>query len=251
MPLGQEMKTPVQEAIMEERRVAITFSGGAWAALGYSLLAGVLCLVLVPAAWGVAAFVSWWTGRLVFADGTGAVFEGRPGRVWPLFTALVFLALLPGVVAAAASHGGRSTGLQLVLALALLPLVAAVKLPLYRWIIEHIRLEPGGAPRFTGRYPAYLGFAAALVLSYFTIIGWAWVAVAMVRWFCRHVRGEGYAVAFAGTGWGLLWRSLVWLVGMVFVLPIPWVLRSMYAWLAGNLVLVRHDAQGEFSSYPA
>ncbi|EHJ49140.1 hypothetical protein DFW101_3140 [Solidesulfovibrio carbinoliphilus subsp. oakridgensis] len=236
---------------MEERRVTITFSGGAAASLGYTALVGLLSLLLVPAAWGVGAFIAWWTGRLVFADGTRAVFEGRPGRVWPLFTALVFLALLPGAAAAVASHGGRATGLQMVLALALLPLIAALKLPLYRWIIEHIRLEPGGAPRFTGRYPAYLAWAAALTLSYFTIIGWPFVAVAMVRWFCRHVRGEGYAVAFAGTGWGLLWRSLVWLVGMVLILPIPWVLRSLYAWLADNLEIVRHDAQGEFGSFSA
>lgn len=235
---------------MEERRVAITFSGGAAASLGYSALVVVLSLPLVPAAWGVAAFLAWWTGRLVFSDGTRAAFEGRPGRVWPLFAALLFLALLPGLAASAAAHGDKATSLQVVLALALLPLEAALKLPLYRWTIENIRLEPGGTPRFTGRYPAYLAWTAALSLSFFTVIGWAWVAVAMIRWFCRHIQGEGYGVAFAGTGWGLLWRSLLWLAGMVLLLPIPWVLRSMYAWLAENLRIVRHDRQGEFGSFP-
>lgn len=236
---------------MDDREVRVSFAGGALAALGYTLLVFVLSLPLVPAAWGVAAFMGWWAGNLAFSDGTWAAFEGRAGQVWPLVAALIFLALLPGLAAGLAAPGEKATGLQMLLTLVLLPLEAALKLPLYRWLIENIRLEPGGRPRFTGRYWAYLGWSAAFSLSFFTVVGWAWVGVAMVRWFCRHTSGDGYDLAFAGTGWGLLWRGVVWLVGMVLILPIPWVLRSMYAWLADNLIILRHDRQGEFASMAA
>lgn len=236
---------------MEDRHVGVSFSGGALASLGYTVLLVALGLFVVPAAWGAAAFLAWWTGRLVFTDGTRAVFEGRPGRVWPLFAALVFLALLPTLITAGMPHGGKTSALQCVLALALIPFEAALKLPIYRWIFENIRLEPGGTPRFSATYPAYLGWVLGLTLSVLTVIGWAWVAVAMVRWFCRHIEGDGYGLAFVGTGWGLLWRSGLWLLGTLFLLPIPWVLRSMYAWLTDNIEIIRRDQQGEFGSFAA
>lgn len=233
---------------MEERRVGISFAGGAWASLGYSFLLLALSLLVLPAAWGATAFLLWWTANLVFDDGTRAGFEGRAGAVWVLFAALILVSLLPSLATSGMPREGRTTLLNLLLILLIVPFEAALKLPIYRWIIGNIRLEPGGYPRFVGAYPAYLGWSLLLVVSYCTVIGWAWVAVAMLRWFCRNIEADGYGVAFAGTGWGLLWRSGVWLVGMLFLVPLPWVLRSMYAWWAGNLVLLRRDVQGEFGS---
>ena len=227
---------------MEERQVGIAFSGGAFASLGYSLLLLLLAVFVIPAAWGTAAFMVWWTGCLAFSDGTRAVFEGRAGRVWGLFAALIVLACLPSVVTAGMPPGNKALAVNLTLALVLLPLEAALKLPIYRWLIEGIRLEPGGNPRFVGTYAGYLGWVFFLVVSVVTIIGWAWVAVAMVRWFCRHIESDAYSVSFVGTGWGMLWRSFLWLVGMVCIIPLPWVFRSMYAWGVNNLVLT-HTAQ--------
>lgn len=229
---------------MGERRVGISFSGGAFASLGFSFLATALSACVVPAAWGAAAFLGWWCGRLVFADGTQASFEGRAGRVWALFAALVVLGILPSAATAGMAPEARTLVLRLVMALALVPFEAALKLPICRWVIGHIRLEPGGAPAFTGTYAALLGWEFLLLASFFTVIGWPWAAVAMLRWFCRNIRGDGYRVEFSGTGWGLLWRFAVWTAGIVLLLPIPWVLRSVYAWGAGNLVLVRQIPGG-------
>jgi hypothetical protein len=235
---------------MEARQVGVSFSGGALAALGYTLLMTVLSLFVIPTAWGAAALMAWWTRSLVFPDGARAEFVGRAGRVWGLFAALVFVAFLPTVVTAGMPDGNRASLVSVVLTLALVPFEAALKLPLWRWSIESIRLEPGGSPRFEGRYGPYLAWSLLLLASFFTIIGWAWTAVAMARWFCRNIRAEAYSVSFVGTGGGLLWRGFVWVLGTACVIPLPWVLRSMYAWGAGNLVLLRHDAAGQ-PEYPA
>jgi len=236
---------------MEERQqVQITFSGGALASFGYSVLFLILFLCILPGGWGAAMLLLWWTGHMVFADGTRIAFEGRPGRVWVLFAVLALLAYLPTLATLGLAHGGRTDFLKLVLTLCLIPFEAALKLPIYRWIIAGIRLEPGGSPRFVATYPAYLGWVLFLGVSFLTVIGWAWVAVAMLRWFCRNIEADNYSVAFTGTGWGLLWRSLVWVLGMVCLIPIPWVLRSQYAWWTGHLLLVRHATPME-QAFPA
>jgi len=224
---------------MEARGTGVTFTGGALASFGYSFLFLILFLLILPGAWGAVPFAVWWTANLAFDDGTRAEFTGRAGQVWVLFAALALLAYLPGIATAILGKGDRAQVLELVLTLALLPLDAAVKLAVYRWFIENIQLSPGGSPRFTATYLGYLGWVLLLGLSFLTIIGWAWAAVAMVRWFCRHIESEAYVVSFTGTGWGLLWRGFVWLFGMVLLIPLPWVFRSMYAWWTNNLVLTR------------
>ena len=235
---------------MEQRRVTITFTGGALASLGYSLLFALLFLLLLPGAWGAAALTAWWCFNLRLDDGTAVRFEGDPRQVWVLFAALALLAYLPSLATAGLKHGNTASSLSGLLTLVLIPFEAALKLPIYRWAIESIRLEPGGKPRFTGTYRGYLGWVALLLVSCLTIIGWAWVATAMIRWFCRNIQGNGFSVAFDGTGWGLLWRSVVWAIGVIFVIPIPWVLRASYAWFSNNLVILRGESTGQAEYVP-
>jgi hypothetical protein len=229
---------------METRQTGVTFTGGALASFGYSFLFLVLFLLIIPGAWGLAPFALWWTANLAFDDGGRAEFTGRPGQVWVLAAVLAFLAFLPGLATAGMAKGGKAALVQLALAAVLFPLEAAVKLPLYRWFFENIRLVPGGSPRFTGTYGAYLGWSALVAVSLVTIIGWAFASVAMARWFCRHLESDAYVVQFTGTGWGLLWRGFVWLAGMVCILPLPWVFRSIYAWWSAHLVVTRTAALG-------
>ena len=226
---------------MEARQARVTFTGGAMASFGYSFLFLFLFFLIIPGAWGAVPFAVWWTGHLAFDDGGRAEFTGRPGPVWVLFAVLAFLAYLPSLATAGMPHGGRTAMVQIVLSLVLFPLDAAVKLPLYHWFFENIRLAPGGSPRFTGTYWPYLGWSVLVAVSVVTVIGWAWASVAMMRWFCRNLEADAYSVSFTGTGGGLLWRSLVWLVGMVCIIPLPWVFRSIYAWWSGHLV-VTHTA---------
>lgn len=231
---------------MDKRQTSITFTGGALGSLGYSLLFALLFVLLLPGAWGAAALSVWWCANLRFSDGTQATFQGDPRKVWVLFAALALLTYLPTLATTGLAEGTKSSAISGLLSLILIPFEAALKLPIYRWAIESIRLEPGGNPRFTGTYVSYLGWIGLLILSILTIIGWAWAAVAMIRWFCRNTQGNGFSVEFTGTGGGLLWRGFVWTLGVILIIPIPWVLRASYAWFTNNLVLVRGEAQPEY-----
>jgi hypothetical protein len=71
-----------------------------------------------------------------------------------------------------------------------------------------------------------------------TIIGWAWVYVAQIRWMCRHLEGTRRDVVFKGSGLQFLWRSIVTLLVSVFIIPIPWMYRWFSRWLASQVVLM-------------
>jgi len=221
---------------MEKRRVSLTFQGSALASLGYALLYLILFLCIIPAGWGAAALIRWGTAQVKRADGGLMRFEGRGGQVWPLFISLVILAVLPQFACALLGRA-PSPGIILLLSLVLLPLVAIVKLTIYRWIIDNLRCTPGGQARLTASYGGYLGWLVIVNASLFTIIGWAWAITAMLRWLAGSVRGD-YGLEFVGTGWGLLWRGVLWAVCLLLIIPIPWVLRWAYRWFTENTVLV-------------
>ncbi|WP_428561933.1 MAG: hypothetical protein ACP59X_20100 [Solidesulfovibrio sp. DCME] len=229
---------------MEQRHVGVTFTGGVWASLGYPLLWLVLSLFIIPTAWGAVAFFGWWCAAARFSDGTRADFEGRAGRIWPLFAVATFLAVLPQLATSGMEHDGRRLAVQGLLALVLIPCDAAVKLPLYRWLIENIRLSPGGTARFHGRYLPFLGWSALVTVAAMTLIFGPFAAVGMARWVCRNIEGEGFGLEFHGSGWGLLGMSLLWMLGTMLVIPIPWVLRSVFRWWTENLRLIRFETAG-------
>jgi hypothetical protein len=80
------------------------------------------------------------------------------------------------------------------------------------------------------------------VISVITIIGWAWVYTAMMRWVCRNIQGTRREVVFTGAGLEMLWRTIVAFIGFVFIIPIPWVYRWMFQWLASQTKLVERGA---------
>jgi hypothetical protein len=121
-------------------------------------------------------------------------------------------------------------------------LMAIVQFVLYwlflKWFIAN--LASNGQPlglSFSGSIWAYLGWSILAVLSIFTIIGWAWVYVAAMRWFCRNIQGTRREVLFIGTGLEFLWRAIVAGLASIFIIPIPWVYRWMWQWLTSQTVL--------------
>jgi hypothetical protein len=229
---------------MEQRHIGVTFTGGVLASLGYPLLWLILSMLIIPTAWGAVATFAWWCAAARFSDGTLASFEGRAGRIWPLFAVAALLVALPHLATSGMPHDGRTLGLQVLLALALIPCDAAVKLPLYRFVIESIRLSPGGTARFHGRYLPFLGWSVLVTAAAMTLVLGPFAAVGMARWVCRNIEGDGFDVEFAGSGWGLLGMSLLWMLALVLVIPIPWVLRSTIRWWTENLRLIRFEAAG-------
>lgn len=127
-------------------------------------------------------------------------------------------------------------------------LISVAQLVLYwlfvKWFIAN--LASNGQPlglSFSGSVWAFLGYSILGVLAIFTIIGWAWVYVAMMRWFCRNIQGTQHEIVFIGTGLEFLWRSIVALIASFFIIPIPWVYRWMWQWLASQTVLAERGAQ--------
>jgi len=113
-----------------------------------------------------------------------------------------------------------------------------------KWIIAN--LASNGQPlglSFSGSIWAYIGWTILTVISILTIIGWAWVYVAWMRWVCRNIQGTRREVVFTGTGLEFLWRSIVAVLACLFIIPIPWMYRWMMRWLASQTVLAERGTQ--------
>ena len=119
----------------------------------------------------------------------------------------------------------------------LLPISAAVALKITRWFFASITLSCGTKLTFKGNYTPYLGWTILVDLSAFTIIGWAWASVAMLRWICRNVDGGQNQLEFLGSGWGLLWRCFLAGLASLLIIPIPWVWLWVVQWTVGNMVI--------------
>ena len=107
-----------------------------------------------------------------------------------------------------------------------------------KWFVANI--ASNGQPlglSFSGTYWAYLGWTILAFLSVITIIGWAWVYAAWMRWVCRNIQGTRREVVFNGTGLEFLWRSIVIAIVSAFIIPIPWMYRWKARWLASQTAL--------------
>jgi hypothetical protein len=115
---------------------------------------------------------------------------------------------------------------------------------LIKWMVANIASndQPLGLS-FSGTIWAYIGWNLLLGISFLTIIGWAWVYVAQIRWFCRNIQGTRRAVVFKGSGLEMLWRSIVAFIGFSLVIPIPWAYRWMMRWMASQTELVARGSQ--------
>lgn len=154
-------------------------------------------------------------------------FAGKPGDIWWVFIliALCSYASIPEAHAHPHAHVHY-------LPLLLIPIEAALGWLVLRWLVANITSE--GQPmslRFNGDVWTYIGWSLLLYLSFITIIGWAWVTTAWMRWNVRHIEGTPGPVVFAAKGWQVLWRTLAFGLGCIFIIP-----NSLADPLAGALV---------------
>jgi len=149
----------------------------------------------------------------------------------PWYFGFIVLAIIVGVI------GSRPLGNLLGIA------QAALYWLLLRWLIAN--LASNGQPlglSFSGSFWAYLGWTLLFGISVLTIIGWAWVYAAQMRWICRNIQGTHRQVVFNGTGLEYLWRVVVALLLSSLVIPIPWVWRWLLRWQASQTELVERTA---------
>jgi GYF domain 2 len=199
----------------------------AWRTIVYAL--GFCTVILIP--WVFVWYVKWIVSCVRVPGRPNLSFTGNAMTLLPWFVGLVILYVLPAL-----------TGIQALGTLASIGLVVATWL-LIRWQVANIasNAQPVGLS-FSGSFWAYFGWNLLLAVSFLTIIGWAWVYTAQMRWYCRNIQGTRRAIVFNGTGLQFLWRTLV--VGLLsgFIIPIPWLARWLMRWIASQTELVDRGA---------
>ena len=206
-----------------EGRVTLEFRGTASQAYIWIPWWILLSLLVIPAGWGVASLSRWYLRNLRFSDGTEAWFEGSGGQIWWYFVLQGVLGIIGSFVP--------------FLGLASLFVDAWVDFVVLRWFSQNSRLSNGTRPSFRGTYWTYLGYYLLLVLSFLTIIGWAWIMSAIMRWICRNLTIGSRQVVFVGTGFGFLWRGIAATLGSLPIVTIPWVWVWFMRWLTRSVVI--------------
>jgi GYF domain 2 len=213
----------------DDGRLWIDF--GIWDFAWRSLVLLLGLLFIIPGPWALVWYFRWFVPCVQVPGRPNLGFTGEAMTVVPWYFGAIVLAL----------------GVGLTDSEVLKNLTFLVQMGLYwlflKWLIAN--LSSNGQPlglSFSGSFWAYLGWTVLGALAIFTIIGWAWVYVAALRWVCRNIQGTRREVIFVGTGLQFLWRAIVAVIGISFIIPIPWVYRWMSRWLASQTVLNERGA---------
>jgi hypothetical protein len=204
---------------------------GIWEFTWRSLVLLLGLIFIIPTPWVVCWYLNWLVSRVQVPGRPNLSFTGKPLVIaaWYFGTIIVAIALSLTDISGLSNLGGL---LQIVLYWLFL-----------RYIVANI--ASNGQPlglSFSGSFWAYLGWSILLVLSVITIIGWAWVYAAQMRWVCRNIQGTRREVVFKGTGLEYLWRLIVVALASAFVIPIPWMFRWMMRWQLSQTELVERGA---------
>ena len=234
-PLCPRCGHPILE---DDRTVRLSFDGDVVEVLGWFLLFIVSAIVVIPLAWTMAAFCRWFGRNLRFSDGTTAEFTGTGPEVlgWILLSVLVSaVSRIPGWLHA-------DTIVQILVGLPGFFVGVLIDLYILRWLVSSIRLSSGPPLEFDGDYAGYLGYHFLIALSVLTIIGWAWVLAGYSQWLAEHTRGKDIAIRFQGTGWEILWRTVLAVLGSLLIVTIPWMWTWWTRWVVSCVTMTREAA---------
>lgn len=231
---------PVQAAGAPPQVVASgSYSGGPlsidfgiWDFTWRSIVFAIASCFVIPVPWMLVWYLKWLIPHVRVPGRPNLSFEGTAMTVVPWF--------FGGIVVIIAISMIGSQALNIVTFL----IEIALYWLFFKWLIAN--LASNGQPlglSFIGTPWALLGWTLLSVVSFITIVGWAWVYAAMTRWFYRNIDGTRHEVIFNGTGLELLWRAIVAAIGASFIIPIPWVYRWLWQWFASQTVLVERGSQ--------
>jgi len=183
------------------------------------------CFV-IPVPWLFVWYTKWIVSCVKVPGRPNLSFTGNAMAMVPWFFGFIVLAIVIGFI-------GSSL---------LSNLLFIVQLVLYwlliKWMVAN--LASNGQPLglgFSGSIWAYVGWNLLFAISIITIVGWAWVAAAQMRWFCGSIEGTRREIVFNGSGLGILWRGIVAAILCSLIIPIPWVYRWIMNWFASETVL--------------
>jgi hypothetical protein len=217
--------------------VAQVDSGGAltaeldvWSLLGRALIFFIGMLLVIPAPWAATSFYRWFIGCLHVPQRSGLEFTGKPGDIWYVF-----------VISGLFNYAGVTHVPYLTYIL--FPIQAYLSWMTVRWIVANISSEGRQLPlTFEGGVLTYVGWYVLLLLSTITIVGWAWVTTAWTRWMCRNIAGTRREIVFDASGWQVLWRTVVFGLCSMLIIPIPWILRWYASWYVSQFAVVEASA---------
>jgi hypothetical protein len=197
-----------------------------------SLVLVIGCLLIIPLPWVVVWYIKWIVPCVQVPGRPNLSFAGAAMTIVPWY----FGALVLGIVISLLGINGLGN------------LMGIAWFVLYwlflKWFVANLASdEQRLGLSFSGSIWAYLGWTILAMISIITIIGWAWAYVAWIRWFCRNIQGTEREIHFVGSGLEFLWRSIVAGLASIFIIPIPWVVRWKYQWLASQTVLTEREAQ--------
>jgi GYF domain 2 len=223
-PLGTVALPGGPRAAAEEewRSTPIVGEFGVWPLLGRVLLATIGLLLVIPAPWALTSYYRWLVTHLRIPTVPAIGFRGQVKDIWWVFVLMGLLSYVGGL---------RNDWLPLLA----FPINAALSWITIRWVVSNVSSQ--GMPftwRFEGNIWAYIGWTLLFYLSFITIIGWAWVASAFMRWIARNIVDPSRVVSFTASGWQILWRSFLFVLGICFIIPIPWVLHWYTRWFIGQ-----------------
>ncbi|HEY0849240.1 MAG TPA: DUF4339 domain-containing protein [Bradyrhizobium sp.] len=195
-----------------------------WGLLGRSLLYIIGMALVIPAPWVAVWFYRWFASCLQVPGRPKFSFTGQVGDIWWAFILLALLGLV----------GAYDTTYQLIA----IVLQAVLSWFVLRWAVSNFASNGQKIPAsFDGSIWAFIGWQLLMIISFITIIGWAWVITAMIRWICRNVSGTRREIVFNGSGLEVLWRSIVFALLCLLIIPIPWMLRWYSNWYISQFAL--------------
>lgn len=213
-------------------------SGGAlsvkldtWSYLGWTLLYVVGQFLVVITPWTAVYLYRYVIERIRVPGRPNLTFTGQPLDIWYVFIAMGVLAYV---------------GLSDRPILNLISLVAPAFLGwmVLRWLLSNLASNGERLPiHFEGSPVVYAGWYLLMIVSGITVIGWAWVLTAWMRWVCRNIQGTRREVVFTGSGLQVLWRTFAFVLGCSVIIPIPWLLRWYSAWYVSQFAVVPRTAQ--------
>jgi hypothetical protein len=197
--------------------------------LGRLLLLIIGSVLVIPSPWTSTGFYGWMASRVTVPGRPNFAFTGQPLDIWYVFIAAGLMNYV----------GAYDNTLQLIS----IPVSAFLSWMMVRWLASNLSSDGQRLPiAFNGSVFTFIGWELLTFVSVITIIGWAWVIAAWMRWICRNISGTRREVVFNGSGLEILWRTIVFSIACGFIIPIPWMLRWYNRWYVSQFALVDRTA---------
>lgn len=236
VPMGSP--PPVTGGMPAASGYALSLNMGIWAFTWRTLAFVFGSIFIIPIPWLLVWYTNWFVSCVQVPGRPNLSFTGSPLTVAIWFFGAIAAAIVVSFVAA-------MIGVDTVAHVFSVVVYVVLYWLLLRWVIGN--LASNGQPlglSFSGSFPAFVGWMLLAIVSVITIIGWAWVYSATMRWICSNIQGTRRAVVFKGSGWGYLWRMLLTSLAASFLIPIPWVYRWMIRWQLSQTELLPRGSTG-------